>query len=160
MKTLAATAFTLVLILGFAPGAWADNFWHPGPGKGESFWHPAPSANDPFWHPAPNQAVPDRTHPIVHNPLWRRPVRTAHPHRFQYRGQVFVVIGAPLYASPWLYYPYALGSAWGPSYYVPGEPGYFLYYCADPPGYYPEVQGCPTGWLQTVPEDPQAPPGY
>ena len=150
MKALAA----LTLFLSLAAGAAEKDFWHPQlnnntPG---TFWHPAPSANDSFWHPAPNQAVTQH-HPVVRNPLWRRPVAVRNPHRFRFRNQVFVVIGAPLYAAPWLSYPYAVGTPWGPSYYVPGESGYFLYFCPDPAGYYPEVQSCPAGWLQSVPDD-------
>jgi hypothetical protein len=95
-------------------------------------------------------------HPWVRNPLWRRPVRTGVPHpRYRFRGQPFVVISGPVFAAPWLYYPYAVGSPWGASYYIPGEPGYFLYYCADPAGYYPDVQDCPGGWYQSVPDESQ-----
>lgn len=161
MRKLAAAALTIAVAL--TPHAWADNFWHPAPSPGgENFWHPAPSAADPFWHPAPHAVPPvpqngvhPGTHPVVRNPLWRHPVRAVQQPRFRFRGHTFVVIGAPIYAAPWLSYPYAVGSPWGPSYYVPGEQGYFLYYCADPAGYYPEVQNCPGGWWQTVPDEPQ-----
>ncbi len=162
MKVLAAVGLTIVSAVAFTPGARADNFWHPAPSAGaDPFWHPAP-APDPFWHPAPRAASPavqnnvhPGVHPVVRNPLWRHPVRAVQQPRFRFRGHTFVVIGAPLYAAPWLSYPYALGTPWGASYYVPGEQGYFLYYCVDPAGYYPEVQDCPGGWWQTVPEEPQ-----
>ena len=154
MRILAAAAFTIAAA--FAPGAGAADFWHP-----------APSSSDPFWHPAPHAAVPAMpngihpgVHPVVRNPLWRQPVSAVQHPRFRFRGQTFVVIGSPLYAAPWLSYPYALGTPWGPSYYVPGERGYFLYYCADPAGYYPEVENCPGGWWQTVPEAQEMDPGY
>jgi hypothetical protein len=156
LKSVAAAA--LAIAAACAPNAWADNFWHP-----------APSPPDPFWHPAPHAAVPvvpngvhPGVHPVVRNPLWRHPVRAVQQPRFRFRGHTFVVlVAAPLFAAPWLSYPYAVGSPWGPSYYVPGEQGYFLYYCADPAGYYPEVQDCPGGWWQTVPDDPQEmSPGY
>jgi hypothetical protein len=69
------------------------------------------------------------------------------------------VIGAPIFAAPWLYYPYAWDPMWGPRYYVPDQPGTFLYYCQDPPGYSPEVRDCPGGWVQVVPDE-VADPGY
>src|SRR5471032_3049920 len=89
----------------------------------------APNARaDPFWHPAPHAAVPvvpngvhPGVHPVVRNPLWRRPVRAVQQPRFRFRGHTFVVlVAAPLFAAPWLSYPYAVGSQWGHSYYVPG----------------------------------------
>jgi hypothetical protein len=162
MRPLAAVGFAIAAV--FAPGAGAADFWHPAPAGEGSFWHPAPApaGEGNFWHPAPRPVPPvmqngvhPGVHPVVRNPLWRSPVRAVNQSRFRFRGHTFVVIGAPLYAAPWLSYPYALGSPWGPSYYIPGEQGYFLYYCADPAGYYPEVQNCPGGWWQTVPDEPQ-----
>jgi hypothetical protein len=81
-----------------------------------------------------------------------------HPH-FRFRGHGFIVIGAPLFAAPWLYYPYSWDPVWGPRYYVPGQPGTFLYYCQDPPGYFPEVRDCPGGWVRVIPEE-AIDPGY
>ena len=100
-------------------------------------------------------------HPGGHS-MWRHPGRVgsfAHHPRFRFRGHTFFFIGAPLFAAPWLYYPYVWDSRWGPRYYVPGQPGYFLYYCPDPPGYYPGVANCPAGWLPVVPNDVEN-PGY
>ena len=91
-----------------------------------------------------------------HNSAWRHPGFVGHfaPHpRFRFRGRTLIFIGAPLFAAPWLSYPYVWDAQWGPRYYVPGQPGYFLYYCPDPPGYYPDVVNCPTGWLPVVPNE-------
>ncbi len=96
------------------------------------------------------------SHSGGHNPVWRHPGSAghfAHHPRFRFGGHSFIFIGAPLFAAPWLYYPYVWDSQWGPRYYVPGQRGYFLYYCPNPPGYYPDVIDCPTGWLPVVPNE-------
>jgi hypothetical protein len=59
-------------------------------------------------------------------------------HAFPVR-RSFVVIGA---AFPLAYYAYPTVG------YVGGQPLYL--YCQDPAGYYPDIQYCPTGWLQVV----------
>jgi hypothetical protein len=94
---------------------------------------------------------------IVPSPGWRHfaPGRHFVHHRhFMFRGRTFVFIGAPLFAAPWLYYPYVWDAQWGPRYYDPAQPGDFLFYCPEPAGYYPQVSSCPVGWYPVVPSEP------
>jgi hypothetical protein len=72
-------------------------------------------------------------------------------------------IGAPILFGPG-YYPYGYSYPYGD---VPftfyGNPdtadverqdsGSLYWYCRDPAGYYPDVQTCPSGWLQVVPNN-------
>jgi hypothetical protein len=51
-------------------------------------------------------------------------------------------IGAPVIVGPG-YYPYGYDDSYGDT------PSYW--YCPDPAGYYPDVQTCPSGWMQAVP---------
>ena len=53
-------------------------------------------------------------------------------------------IGPPIVFGPG-YYPYGY-----PYPYADGLSSY-QWYCRDPAGYYPDVQTCPSGWLQVVP---------
>jgi hypothetical protein len=61
---------------------------------------------------------------------------------FHARSHNGFLIGAPVILGPG-YYPYGYGYSYGdmPSY----------WYCRDPAGYYPDVQTCPSGWMQVVP---------
>ena len=43
------------------------------------------------------------------------------------------------------YYPYGYAYPYG------DYPGSIYWYCLDPAGYYPDVQSCPGGWVQVVP---------
>jgi hypothetical protein len=57
-----------------------------------------------------------------------------------FHGHVF--IGPPIIFGPGYYdysYPYA------------DDASSYQWYCRDPAGYYPDVQTCPSGWLQVVP---------
>ncbi len=88
---------------------------------------------------------------------WRHVVPGVHfaRHRaFRFRGHTFLFVGAPLFASPWVYYPYTWDAQWGPRYYDPAQPGDFLFFCPEPAGYYPEVSDCPAGWWPAVPNEP------
>lgn len=101
-------------------------------------------------------AQPSRGHLVKPHPGWRPMWRTGHfthARHFHFRGRTFVFIGAPLFAAPWLYYPYVWDAQWGPQYYDPAQPGYFLYYCPEPAGYYPQVSSCPAGWYPVVPSE-------
>lgn len=54
------------------------------------------------------------------------------------------------------YYPYGYSYPYDASpysYYSPyaGDSSEYQWYCPDPAGYYPDVQACPSGWLQVVP---------
>lgn len=66
-------------------------------------------------------------------------------HDFHGRG-VFIV-GGPFFWDPFYYnaaiYP-------GPIYVQPGTD--YSYYCRNPVGYYPDIQRCPSGWLQVTPD--------
>ena len=69
-----------------------------------------------------------------------------------FHGRVF--IGPPIIFGPG-YYPYGYSypyddSPYGYSPYADGSSSY-LWYCGDPAGYYPDVQSCPSGWLQVIP---------
>jgi hypothetical protein len=114
---------------------------------------------EPGMRPAPPRFAPQRIAPprfAVH-PGWRPGWRVGHfvNHRhFRFRGRTFVFIGAPLFAAPWSYYPYVWDAQYGPAYYDPAQPGYFLFYCPEPAGYYPEIAVCPAGWYPVVPGDP------
>ena len=59
-----------------------------------------------------------------------------------FHGHVF--IGPPVIFGPG-YYPY------GYSYPYADDSSSYQWYCRDPAGYYPDVQTCPSGWLQVVP---------
>jgi hypothetical protein len=68
-------------------------------------------------------------------------------------------IGAPIIYGPG-YYPYGYSYPYGDSYpygyvypYAPQDSGSFDWYCRNPAGYYPDVQTCPSGWLQVVPNN-------
>ena len=50
------------------------------------------------------------------------------------------IIFGPEYSAPYGYsYPYG------------DDSGSNYWYCGDPAGYYPDVQTCPSGWVQVVP---------
>jgi hypothetical protein len=59
-----------------------------------------------------------------------------------FHGHVF--IGPPIIVGPG-YYPYAYpyGDDWSS----------YQWYCRDPAGYYPDVQTCPSGWQQVIPNN-------
>jgi hypothetical protein len=62
-------------------------------------------------------------------------------------------IGAPIIFGPGYYsyvYPYPDGYAYP---YEPQDSGSLYWYCRNPAGYYPDVQTCPGGWLQVLPND-------
>ena len=60
-------------------------------------------------------------------------------------------IGAPIVFGPG-YYPYDYSYPYGYSYpYESQDSGANYWYCPNPAGYYPNVQTCPSGWLQVVP---------
>src|SRR6266550_101960 len=62
-------------------------------------------------------------------------------------------IGAPLIFGLG-YYPYGYSDPYGYSYpYEPQDSGLNYWYCRNPAGYYPDVQTCPSGWLQVVPNN-------
>jgi hypothetical protein len=63
-------------------------------------------------------------------------------HDGRFHGRVFV--GPPIIFGSG-YYPY------GYSYPYPDDSSSYQWYCSDPAGYYPDVQTCPSGWLQVVP---------
>jgi hypothetical protein len=60
----------------------------------------------------------------------------------RFHGRVF--IGPPIIVGPG-YYPYDY------SYPYADDSSSYQWYCRDPSGYYPDVQTCPSGWLQVVP---------
>ena len=60
----------------------------------------------------------------------------------RFHGRVF--IGPPIIFGPG-YYPYNY------SYPYADDSSSYQWYCGDPSGYYPDVQTCPSGWLQVVP---------
>lgn len=135
MKNLALLAFSAALVAAPHPAAAG----HSGHGGSHGGFHGGS-------HPGFHGGNPASRH-WAHGAHFAR-----HPH-FRFRGHSFIVIGAPLLAAPWFYYPYAWDPYWGPRYYVPGQAGSFLYYCQDPPGYYPEVQSCYGGWVRVVPDE-------
>jgi hypothetical protein len=60
-------------------------------------------------------------------------------------------IGAPIVFGPG-YYPYDYSYPYAYSYpYESQDSGANYWYCPNPAGYYPDVQTCPSGWLQVVP---------
>ena len=63
-----------------------------------------------------------------------------HGGRFHGHSHRSFFIGAPLIFGPG-YYPYG--------YSYPYD--YSAWYCPNPAGYYPDVQTCPSGWVQVVP---------
>ncbi|MGZ5031887.1 MAG: hypothetical protein ACXWAC_01710 [Usitatibacter sp.] len=133
MKSLALALSVLTLSLGAPSFAQSHGSSHGGPAM-HSFGGPRVVASPGWRHFAPGR------HFVQHRP-------------FRFRGHTFIFIGAPLFAAPWLYYPYVWDAQWGPRYYDPAQPGYFLYYCPQPAGYYPEVALCPTGWYPVVPSE-------
>jgi hypothetical protein len=117
----------------------------------------APSLAQQHGGPHNGRSARSGTPHVGVHPGWRGAWRGGHfvNHRhFRFRGRTFVFIGAPLFAAPWLYYPYVWDAQWGPRYYDPAQPGSFLFYCPEPAGYYPEVAMCPTGWYPVVPSEP------
>ena len=70
-----------------------------------------------------------------------------HDGRFHGRG---VFVGPPIVFGP-QYYPYGYSAPYGYSYPYDDDSGSSYWYCADPAGYYPDVQTCPSGWVQVVP---------
>jgi hypothetical protein len=80
---------------------------------------------------------------------------------FHARSHVGVFIGAPIIFGP-AYYPYGYAYSYGDAPLAYGDPdaaafepqdsgSNYWYYCRNPAGYYPDVQACPSGWLQVVP---------
>jgi hypothetical protein len=70
-----------------------------------------------------------------------------------FHGRVF--IGPPIVFGPG-YYPYGYSYPYGASPYDYSYPyaydsSSYQWYCGDPAGYYPDVQTCPSGWQQVVP---------
>ena len=59
-----------------------------------------------------------------------------------FHGRAF--IGPPIIFGPG-YYPYGYSYPYG------DDSSSYQWYCSDPAGYYPDVQSCPSGWLQVVP---------
>jgi hypothetical protein len=92
-----------------------------------------------------------------------RPVHP--PHRVIVGGAVF--LGAPFFwYAPYPYYPYPYAYVppvyGGPAYteaptYI--EQGEVRYFCPDYQAYYPNVQTCPSPWMQVVPGAGAYPPG-
>ena len=73
-------------------------------------------------------------------------------HGSGFHGRVF--IGPPVILGPG-YYPYGYSYPYG---YAPYDYSYpyadsssYQWYCPDPAGYFPDLQTCPSGWLQVVP---------
>ena len=90
-------------------------------------------------------------------------VHTGHavPHRGFARGpRTGFFVGGPVFAAPF-FYP-------SPNYYFPPTPPMYIqqpsqpfwYFCPDANGYYPQVQVCPGGWQQVLPEPAGPGPGY
>lgn len=95
---------------------------------------------------------------------------TVHP-----GARVGVVIGAPIVASPWWYYPRPYYYGYDPYYYPPpvylqeqpsayieqpapapqAAPAQYWYYCEDSKTYFPYVQTCATPWQRVIPYPPQ-----
>ena len=82
-------------------------------------------------------------------------------HRGFHRGaRIGFFVGAPVFAAPY-FYP-------SPRYYYPPPPPVYIqqpgqpfwYYCPEANGYYPQVQVCPGGWQQVLPEPPAPAPVY
>ncbi len=84
-----------------------------------------------------------------------------HGHGFHGRSHGSVFIGAPIIFGPG-YYPYGYAYPYEDVPFAYGDPdaadlepqdsgANYSYYCRNPAGYYPDVQTCPSGWLQVVP---------
>lgn len=89
--------------------------------------------------------------------------------------RVGVVIGAPIAASPWWYYPRPYYYGYDPYYYPPpvylqeqpsvyieqqapapqAAPAQYWYYCEASKTYFPYVQTCATPWQRVIPYPPQ-----
>ena len=70
-------------------------------------------------------------------------------HGFHHDGRFHghaVFVGPPIIFGPG-YYPYGYSYPYG------GDLGSVYWYCRDPAGYYPDVQACPGGWVQVVPNN-------
>jgi hypothetical protein len=70
-----------------------------------------------------------------------------------FHGRVF--IGPPIIFGQG-YYPYGYSYPYGDtpydySYPYGDDSSSYQWYCRDPAGYYPDVQNCPSGWLQVAP---------
>src|SRR5690242_12579894 len=70
-----------------------------------------------------------------------------HDGRFHGHG---VFVGPPIIFGPG-YYPYGYSVPYDYSYPYDDETGSIYWYCRDPAGYYPDVQACPGGWEQVLP---------
>ena len=70
-------------------------------------------------------------------------------HHF-HRHSRFIIIGDPFFGVPIYYAPPLYVEQYPPAYVVPYVN--YSYYCTDPSGYYPEIQSCPNGWLQVIPD--------
>jgi hypothetical protein len=74
-------------------------------------------------------------------------------HRFHHDGGFHgrsVFVSPPIIFGPG-YYPYGYSAPYDFSYPYGDDSGSIYWYCGDPAGYYPDVQTCPGGWLQVVP---------
>lgn len=75
-----------------------------------------------------------------------------HGGRFHdFHGRGLFIVGGPFFWDPYFYgaavYPYNSELI-----YVPAGGADYSYYCRDPVGYYPDIQRCPSGWLQVAPD--------
>jgi hypothetical protein len=81
--------------------------------------------------------------------------------RFRGHSHGSVFIGAPIIFGPG-YVPYDYSYSYGDVPFTfygdpgaagaePQDSGSYYWYCRNPTGYYPDVQTCPSGWLQVVP---------
>jgi hypothetical protein len=71
-----------------------------------------------------------------------------------FHGRVFInppIIFGPGYYPYGYSYPYGYDSPYAYSYPYVDDSSSYSWYCRDPAGYYPDVQTCPSGWLQVVP---------
>jgi len=69
--------------------------------------------------------------------------------RFHGRG---VFVGPPIIYPYGYSFPYGYSySPYGYSYPYGSDSGSIYWYCGDSAGYYPDVQTCPGGWMQVVP---------
>jgi hypothetical protein len=73
-------------------------------------------------------------------------------HHFHGHGHGRVIIAAPFILRPPIVVAPPFYLEQNPPAYIEQGTDYFYYYCPDPPGYYPDIQTCPTGWLQVVPD--------
>ena len=72
-------------------------------------------------------------------------------HFRDFRGRGIFIAGGPFFFDPFFYDGYG--------YYgnqlIYAQPGInYSFYCRNPEGYYPDVDACPTGWLQIAPDGP------